>query len=245
MGRDPKIVPVVLAATLVAWGAATEAAPGTATPTDPAGGLWPAGSRAVGEAAVDAPGDGAARRRARQHGDGGQGFSLPGSRAGGPIHIDADVLEFDARQEVATFRGSVVTTQDDVVMRSGLLRVTFVSTDDGPGSLERLESVVAEGDVEIQQGDRVARGARAEFNDAERTVILTGGAVLHDGPSEVRGDRVVVYLDEERSVVEGRNTRVKAILVPDRSDGTEKQSRMRDTDGPQAAQPAGRADDAP
>jgi lipopolysaccharide export system protein LptA len=182
--------------------------------------------------------------------DGERGFSLPGSRARGPIHIDADVLEFDARQEIATFRGSVVTTQDDVVMRSALLRVTFASAGDGRGSLERLSTVVAEGDVEIQQGDRVARGARAEFNDAERTVVLTGGAVLHDGPSEVRGDRVVVYLDEERSVVEGRNTRVKAILVPNQSERVQEPSRTRDTDQPEAAgagtaEPAVRVDDTP
>jgi lipopolysaccharide export system protein LptA len=182
---------------------------------------------------------------------GERGFSLPGSRARGPIHIDADVLEFDARQEIATFRGSVVTTQDDVVMRSALLRVTFASGGGEEGrSLERLSTVVAEGDVEIQQGDRVARGARAEFNDAERTVVLTGGAVLHDGPSEVRGDRVVVYLDEERSVVEGRNTRVKAILVPDGSKRAEEPSPAGDTARPEAAgpgtaEPAVRADDAP
>jgi lipopolysaccharide export system protein LptA len=54
--------------------------------------------------------------------------------------------------------------------------------------------------------------------------VLSGDAVLHEGSNEVRGERVIVYLDEQRSVVEGTNTRVKAILVPkDKSQKAEKQ----------------------
>jgi len=34
--------------------------------------------------------------------------------------------------------------------------------------------------------------------------------VLHEGSNEVVGDRVVVYLDENRSIVEGGRKRVKA-----------------------------------
>jgi hypothetical protein len=77
-----------------------------------------------------------------------------------------------------------------------------------------VQSVVAEGDVRITQGNRIARGARAEFDDAARTLVLSGGAVLVEGSNEIRGERVIVYLDEERSVVEGTNSRVKAVLMP-------------------------------
>jgi lipopolysaccharide export system protein LptA len=141
------------------------------------------------------------------------GFSLPGTRSSGPIHIDAKLLEFDARTDVATFRGDVVTTQDDVVMHSAVLRVVFVPSE-GIGNLEQLQTVVAEGDVRITQGNRVARGERAEFDDAARTLVLSGKAVLVEGSNEIRGERVIVYLDEERSIVEGTNSRVKAVLVP-------------------------------
>ena len=145
-------------------------------------------------------------------------FSLPGSHSSGPIHIDANLLEFDARADVATFRGNVVTTQDDIVMHSAVLRVTFVPAE-GIANLDRVQTVIAEGAVHITQGNRVARGERAEFDDAARTLVLSGGAVLVEGASEVRGERVIVYLDEERSVVEGTNSRVKAVLVPHGEDG--------------------------
>ncbi len=168
----------------------------------------------------------------------GLGFALPGSRSGQPIRIDSDTLEFDARNDVAVFRGGVVASQDNVVMRSTVLRVIFAPTNDASGRADRLQSVVAEGEVEVQQGERLARGERAEFNDAERTVVLSGGAVLQDGPSEVRGDRVIVYLDEERSVVEGTNTRVKAILIPERKGGSGVGPERKDGVGPGAERKA-------
>jgi lipopolysaccharide export system protein LptA len=49
--------------------------------------------------------------------------------------------------------------------------------------------------------------------------VLSDNAVLHDGPNQVAGERVIVYLQEERSVVEsGSNTRVKAVLYPGNKD---------------------------
>jgi lipopolysaccharide export system protein LptA len=143
------------------------------------------------------------------------GFALPGSGSE-PIRIDADRLEFDYRKNVVVFRGDVVTTQGEVVMRSAALTATFAPGNRGVGA-GRLAGVVAEGDVRITQGVRVAEGRRAEFNQANRTLVLTGDAVLHEGPNQVTGERVVVYLDEDRSVVEGTQKRVKAILVPDRA----------------------------
>jgi len=68
--------------------------------------------------------------------------------------------------------------------------------------------VVAEGQVRIHKGDRLAEGRRAVFDQAKQTIVLSDGAVLHEGPNQVAGDRIVVYLQEERSVVEsGSNSR--------------------------------------
>jgi lipopolysaccharide export system protein LptA len=147
--------------------------------------------------------------------DSTNGFSLPGSESTEPVEIEAKSLEFDARENVAVFRGDVVTTQGDVVMRSAVLRVEFAQSNGKIGRVERPQSVVAEGDVRITQGARVALGNRAEFDEAERMLVLSGDAVLHEGSNQVRGERIIVYLDEDRSVVEGTNTRVKAILVRD------------------------------
>lgn len=135
-------------------------------------------------------------------------FALTAGR--GPVTITARSLEFDYRSGVLTYRGDVRVEQGDVTMRSDLLRLTLDLED-----LSHPREVVAEGHVRIAKGERVATGGRAVFDQGAQTITLSDAAVLRDGPNEVSGERVVVYLDEERSVVEGGDkTRVRAKLFP-------------------------------
>jgi lipopolysaccharide export system protein LptA len=127
----------------------------------------------------------------------------------GPVNISAKELEFDYRTRTLTYRGSVVVSQADLKVSSDALRVIL-----NEEAREVIREVTAEGNVRIEQGDRVATGGRAVFDQAKRTVVLSENAVLREGPNEVAGERVVVYLDEQRSVVEGGNQRVRAILYP-------------------------------
>ena len=90
--------------------------------------------------------------------------------------------------------------------------------DPGDKGSQKVKEVVAEGHVRIDSGARWATGGRAVFDQAHRTLVLTEQPKLHDGSNEVNGDRVIVYLDEDRSVVEGGRQRVKAVLYPG-SDG--------------------------
>ena len=134
-------------------------------------------------------------------------FSLGGDR--GPVRVDADSMEFDYKTMVLSYRGNVVVTQADVTLRSDSLRV--VLNREGP---QKPTEVVAEGNVRIDAGERHASGGKAVFDDAKRTVTLSDQATLRDGPNEIEGERVVVYLDEERSIVEGGPERVRAVLYP-------------------------------
>jgi lipopolysaccharide export system protein LptA len=134
-------------------------------------------------------------------------FSLGGNR--GPVNVAADQMEFDYKTMVLTYRGNVVVTQADMTLRANSLRVTLAKE-----GQQRAKEVVAEGDVRIDAGERHASGGKAVFDDAKRTVTLSDQARLSDGPNEVAGDRVVVFIDEQRSVVEGGPERVRAVLYP-------------------------------
>jgi lipopolysaccharide export system protein LptA len=135
------------------------------------------------------------------------GFAINGQR--GPVRIDADTMEFDYKTRILTYRGAVTVTQEDMTLHSNTLRVTL-----DPEHADKPREVVAEGKVQIDKGARRATGGRAVFDNAARTVTLSEDARLHDGPNEVAGERVVVYLDEQRSVVEGGQERVRAVLYP-------------------------------
>jgi len=149
-----------------------------------------------------------------------------------PIRINSDSLELDYRGSTLTYRGNVQVAQGDVTLTSDRLSITYdrdaARRDSGgaaaPGAVagrgdaDKIKEVVAEGRVRIRKGDRLAEGKRAVFDQAKQTIVLSDGAVLHEGPNQVAGDRIVVYLQEERSVVEsGSNSRVSAVFYPETS----------------------------
>jgi lipopolysaccharide export system protein LptA len=68
---------------------------------------------------------------------------------------------------------------------------------------QRIKEIIAEGNVDITSGDRHATSRKAVFNEIQRTVVLTGDAHIRELGNWVSGERVTVYLDENRSVVEG------------------------------------------
>ncbi len=153
----------------------------------------------------------------------------------GPVVIDSDALELDYKSSNIVYRGHVHVVQGDVTLTSDTLSISYdpravkQTTDagaaptqtptSGGGAADKIKEIVAEGNVRIRQGTKLAEGKRAVFDQAKQTFTLSDGAVLHDGPNQVAGERVIVYLKEERSVVEGgSNSRVKAVLYPGKED---------------------------
>jgi len=160
-----------------------------------------------------------------------------------PITVTADRLEYDYKANIVVYRGEVLATQGDMKLRSDTLTVTFAPRDSTPGtpgaapgppatavpaaapaapnakSNPKVQEIVAVGNVRIDDGDRWATGGRAVFEQGTRTVVLTEAPVMHEGPNEVVGERVVVFIDENRSVVEGGRKRVKAVVYPGKDDG--------------------------
>ena len=158
-------------------------------------------------------------------------LGIGGSRSKEPITITSDNLEYEYKDGVVVYRGDVLAVQGEVKIRSNELRITLAKSDDpkaadadplAGASSNKVQAVVASGSVRIDQGTRWAVGGKATFDQKNRTLVLTESPVLHDGPNEVAGDRVVVYLDEDRSVVEGGRRRVKAVLFPDNKDDKSK-----------------------
>ncbi|MBI3801425.1 MAG: hypothetical protein HY268_31185 [Deltaproteobacteria bacterium] len=70
-------------------------------------------------------------------------------------------------------------------------------------SQQQLKEIVAEGNVDITSGDRHATAKKAVFTQATRTVVLSGNAILQEGENRVNGEKVTVYLDEKRTLVDG------------------------------------------
>lgn len=136
-----------------------------------------------------------------------------------PIHIRSHDLEFFYEEKRIQYRGNVVVTQGDMTLKSD--RLTVLYEDPAPAAADtttqqRLKRIVAEGRVEITSGGRRATSRKAIFNQQKRTVTLRGNAVLQEGSSQVKGDIVTVFLDENRSIVKGGKgkRRAQMVLIP-------------------------------
>src|SRR5438552_10074402 len=108
-----------------------------------------------------------------------------------PIVVTSDTLEYDYKTNVVVYRGEVIAMQGDTKVRSDTLTVTLAAQKDSdPADTakkgdQRLQEVIAVGNVRIDNGTRWATGGRAVFEQATRMLVLTENPVLHDGANEV------------------------------------------------------------
>jgi lipopolysaccharide export system protein LptA len=69
--------------------------------------------------------------------------------------------------------------------------------------------------VKVVRLDQRATSKKATFSQDENKVVLDGDAVVREGESVVRGEKITYYVDEGRSVVEGgKGTRVNTRITP-------------------------------
>jgi lipopolysaccharide export system protein LptA len=130
----------------------------------------------------------------------------------GPVVVDADSLDSFQKQGLAIFKGNVIARQNNSVQYADKMEVyTDFKTD-------RVERVVSTGNVRIITRDcRMGTAERTEYYDAEQRVVLIGNARVWRDSDVVTGERITIYIAEDRSVVEGgKQERVKAIFYQDR-----------------------------
>ncbi len=138
---------------------------------------------------------------------GEKGFGFSGSRA--PIDIVSDTVEANQKENTVTFIGNVVAKQEDITLYANTLVIRY------DPETKKLKDITAIGNVKIVQLDRRATGQKATFQQEENKVVLDGDAVVREGESEIRGERVIFYVREERSIVEGgKGSRVNTRITP-------------------------------
>ncbi|MBP8984998.1 MAG: hypothetical protein KBG12_04530 [Syntrophobacterales bacterium] len=154
---------------------------------------------------------------------GSKAVSLKGK---GPIEITSDRLDAYNEEKLVVFSGNVVATQADKVIRADQLFVYYKkkkgtkgqkSKDFGQeaGELDRIE---ARGNVQVTQGKKVVTGEHGVFYNDEQKIVMTGNPVMREGDNILKGERIIVLLDEDRGIVESsKEKRVTATIYPDES----------------------------
>jgi lipopolysaccharide export system protein LptA len=128
----------------------------------------------------------------------------------GPVTVDADQLENIQKEGLVVFTGNVVATQNGSTQWAERMEVYL----DDKG--DRITRTVSTGNVRIITRDcRSGTAKRVEYFDAEQRVVLIGNARVWRDDNVVTGERITIFLAEDRSLVEGgQQERVKAVFYP-------------------------------
>ncbi|MBI5875880.1 MAG: lipopolysaccharide transport periplasmic protein LptA [Deltaproteobacteria bacterium] len=132
-----------------------------------------------------------------------------------PITITSNNMEARKKENLVIFKGDVKAEQKDYTLYSKELYVYYA---DG----KEIKEMIATGDVRIVQLNKTATGEKAVYTRENRAVVLTGNPQVEQDCDVVKGDKITIFLDEDKSLVEGSaDNRVKAVVNPkDEKTGT-------------------------
>lgn len=134
----------------------------------------------------------------------------PANERNAPVEVLADHLENLQKESLNIFTGNVVASQNNSTMYADRMEVYL----DAKG--DRVVRGVATGNVRIVTRDcRMGTAKRAEYYDDEQRVVLIGSARVWREDNVVTGERITMYLAEDRNVVDGGpGGRVKGVFYP-------------------------------
>lgn len=120
-----------------------------------------------------------------------QSPSLP-TEALQPIEILADTFEADGKLKRGVFRGNVIAKQGDVRLMANQIEAEYSKVANG------IVKAIAQGQVTVTSGAKVGKAARAEFNNDQRTIVLSGEPRLWEEGTVLEGRELVFHVDDGR-----------------------------------------------
>ena len=114
-----------------------------------------------------------------------------------PIVVTASRMEADKLGDTVTFLGDVVLKKEAMTMNADMLLVYYDQPSKGVREIE------ARGSVVVTQEGRVALADHALYYSDEEKIVLTGDARVIENQNQVGGDRITLFMRDERSIIEG------------------------------------------
>lgn len=126
----------------------------------------------------------------------------------------------------SSYRGNVKVLQGDLTLTCDRLVVVYEErgknekgshVEGRQGNLGRttdIKSITAEGHVKIVQDDRTALAGKAVYDNAQRTITLTEKPRLRQCGDMLEAEKIIFYLDENRSEFLGGKSGITGILTP-------------------------------
>lgn len=125
-----------------------------------------------------------------------------GSNQNVPIHITSDRMEGYNKKNLIIFYGSVKAVRGDTTLWADRMDIFFDREE------KKVERIVALGSVKVNQEDRNAVASKATYFENGMKIILEGNPKLWQKDDILKGDRITLFLNEDRVVVETADAQI-------------------------------------
>lgn len=115
-----------------------------------------------------------------------------------PVEVSADRLEVHGKQNQAVYSGHALAKRDSATISCERILVHFRG--------KEILRVEAEGGVEVTDGDRWARGEKADFDNLSGVLVVSGKPQAKQGQNHVAGSKVTFTVGSDLLEVEDART---------------------------------------
>ena len=106
-------------------------------------------------------------------------------------------MEADELGNTVTFVGEVILKKEAMTLTSDRLIVHYDPVSKGVREIEALDSVV------VRKEGRIAHANKAIYYSKDEKIVLTGDARINENENQLGGDRITMFMRDDRSIVEG------------------------------------------
>ena len=125
-----------------------------------------------------------------------------------PVKIQADEMRYFGNEKKSTFHGNVVAVSDNYTLTADDVTVFL----DKASEEEKIKCV---GNVNFKSDDIISISKKADLDQKKKLAIITGNVKVWQGENYLEGEKVLIYYEEERIIVDkGTDKRVTIIFKP-------------------------------
>jgi len=125
------------------------------------------------------------------------------SAQGATVEIDANLLVLEDQKSTAVWTGNVRARRGPTLIKAPELTAHY----DEQGVVTQVQ---ARGGVEATDGDKWARGQRADYDNARGVLVVTGKPEARQGPNRMRGSKITFRTGKDTLEVENATTVLQA-----------------------------------
>ncbi len=129
---------------------------------------------------------------------------------GRALTISSGKMTLNNPMNSIVFEGDVLIEQETMTLKADVVDVVFEPVSERENSLiegvERkrsLSTITASGDIKFIHGIRTVYADKVVYFKKEETMVFTGSPSIREGLDKLTGEKITVFILEDRVVVEG------------------------------------------